>query len=171
MANIRLTQNIDDEEEELKRDRMSDLQRRLTKAKMSCNMFEGISETELYHGLRLVASTALVGTLEEICYCSETKEYLVLEIGTMVHRYSMQGKPIRPPYALGSTMLFTKMVWCSAPKIFACYIPHDDMVWLINTSCKLLQILRNEFRIENIFYSSVANQIVVVGTNKLTRQN
>lgn len=36
-------------------------------------MFEGIREDKLYHGLKLTSSTLMIGTLSEICYCTETQ--------------------------------------------------------------------------------------------------
>lgn len=72
MAHFEESQHVGDAEK-LEKNRVNDLRKRLTKGRMSSNMFEGISETELHHGLRLGSSTTLVGTLEEICYCSETK--------------------------------------------------------------------------------------------------
>ncbi|XP_024943180.1 WD repeat-containing protein 97-like isoform X2 [Cephus cinctus] len=135
------------------------------------NTFEGIREDKLYHGLKLSTSVTMLGKYIEICYCSESQEYLVLEPLQAVYRYSMQGRPILPSYTLSSTMGFTKMIWCDVARSLACYSTHDDLLWILTGTFVLYQIVRNEFRIENLAYEPLTNDLIVIGETKVTRYN
>ncbi|XP_023290543.1 uncharacterized protein LOC111674411 [Orussus abietinus] len=61
------------------------------------------------------------------------------------------------------------MIWCDEAKILATYVPHDDLIWLVTSTFALVQVVRNEFRIGRIFYEAVTNEIIVVGSHKVTR--
>lgn len=65
-------------------------------------------------------------------------------------------------------MLFTKLLWCNKAKVLIGYVPNDDIIWLMNSFCMLYQIVRNEFRINAIFYEPLTNEAVVTGPNKVT---
>ncbi|XP_011314987.1 uncharacterized protein [Fopius arisanus] len=131
--------------------------------------FEGIREMKLYHGLKLISSAPIIGNFLDICYCDHTKEYLVLDTSFMIHRFSIQGKPVQPSFNLSTTMAFTRFIWFPETKVFAGFAPHDDLIWILEPSCKLIQIVRNEFRVENIFYTPYTNEMLVIGTTKATR--
>ncbi|XP_011314983.1 WD repeat-containing protein KIAA1875-like isoform X3 [Fopius arisanus] len=87
----------------------------------------------------------------------------------MIHRFSIQGKPVQPSFNLSTTMAFTRFIWFPETKVFAGFAPHDDLIWILEPSCKLIQIVRNEFRVENIFYTPYTNEMLVIGTTKATR--
>lgn len=89
-------------------------------------------------------------------------------MATAVHRYSMQGKLIQPPYQLASTMSFTKLLWCQNTKALIGFIPHDDLIWIMSIELLLYQIIRNDFRVQELFYESSSNELIVVGETKVT---
>ncbi|XP_063980642.1 uncharacterized protein LOC135164327 isoform X2 [Diachasmimorpha longicaudata] len=129
----------------------------------------GIREMKLYHGLKLISSAPIMGNFLHICYCHDSKEYLLLDTAFVIHRFSIQGKPVQPPFNLSSTMAFTKFLWFQESKVFVGFIPHDDLIWLLEPTCKLIQIVRNEFRVENVFYIPYTNEMLVIGSTKVTR--
>ncbi|XP_015127118.1 WD repeat-containing protein 97 isoform X2 [Diachasma alloeum] len=87
----------------------------------------------------------------------------------MIPKFSIQGKPVQPSFSLSSTMAFTKFLWFQASKMFAGFIPHDDLIWILEPTCKLIQIVRNEFRVENVFYTPYTNEMLVIGATRATR--
>ncbi|KAK0170316.1 hypothetical protein PV328_010892 [Microctonus aethiopoides] len=129
----------------------------------------GVKDIKLYHGLTLISSIKLLGEYLNVCYCSSTQEYLVLDDCSMVHRYSIQGKYILPPFPLMSSMAFTKMIWCTEIKIFACFVPDNDLMWILSPQFKLIHTIRSEFKVKNLFYLFDSNELLVIGSKIITR--
>ncbi|XP_023245438.1 WD repeat-containing protein 97-like [Copidosoma floridanum] len=131
------------------------------------SVFEGVRDERVHHGLKLTASTVLYKSFVDLCFCDRTKEYLVLEKGVAVHRYSMQGKLLQPSFSLEAQQTFTRMIWCDgATECLACYDPDGEQIWIMTSSCVLLQTIKNEFLTRAVFHDRVANQIVVFDTHQ-----
>lgn len=96
------------------------------------------------------------------------KEFLLLANGFSVKRFSVQGKPVQPSFTLSTSMGFTRIFLCHKISIFLGYIPHDDLIWLLTLDWKLIQIVRNEFRVDNLFYFYFTNEMIVIGPTKAT---
>ncbi|KAH0546176.1 hypothetical protein KQX54_007002 [Cotesia glomerata] len=124
-------------------------------------------EIKLFSGLKLISSTKLFEKFLDICYCNDTREFLVLDDGLKVHRYSLDGQKIHPSFTLNPSMLFTKIIWCSSIKSFACYALHDDTFWLLDQEFKLIQTIKTKFRIKNLFFSSP--ELIVISSTSVTR--
>lgn len=160
-------------------------------------MSNGVKDIKLYHGLTLISSIKLLGEYLNVCYCSNTQvkhdiifnlhrdfyydnernlfvyifylqEYLVLDDCSMVHRYSIQGKYILPSFSLMSSMAFTKMIWCKKIKVFACFVPDNDLMWILSPQFKLIQTIRSEFKVKNLFYLFDSNELLVIGSKIIT---
>ncbi|XP_046601980.1 uncharacterized protein LOC124295588 [Neodiprion lecontei] len=160
---------LDGEEREMEwRKKVTKMRERL-KSRLDENTIDGKRDDNLFHGMKLVSSTTMFGNFTEICYCEETQEYLVIDPPSNMLRFSVQAKLIQPSYPLSGTMLFTKLLWCQKAKVLIGYVPNDDMIWLMTSFCMLYQVIRNEFRITDIFYEPMTNEIVVAGPNKVTR--
>lgn len=65
-------------------------------------------------------------------------------------------------------MSFTKLLWCQRAKVLIGYQQNDDTIWLMSSLCVIYQIVRNEFRINSMFYNPDTNEAVVAGLTKVT---
>lgn len=94
----------------------------------------------------------------------------MLERGVEVHRYSMQGKQLRPSYSLDLSMSFARMFWCNAGgQCFIGYDPEDEFIWLLKSSFENYQpAVKNEFRTRAVYYEATNNEIIVVGIDQAT---
>ncbi|CAG5093889.1 Protein of unknown function [Cotesia congregata] len=124
-------------------------------------------EIKLFSGLKLISSTKLFKKFLDICYCNDSREFLVLDDGLKVHRYSLDGQKIHPSFTLNPSMLFTKIIWCSSIKSFACYALYDDTFWLLDQEFKLIQTIKTKFKIKNLFFSSP--ELIVISSTSVTR--
>ncbi|XP_034933949.1 uncharacterized protein [Chelonus insularis] len=134
--------------------------RLLTSTKESIS--DGIVEAKIQHGLQIITSTKLFEEYLDICYCDDVQEYMILDSTLKIYKYSIQGRFIQPSYNLTSSMVFTKILWCSGIKLLIGYIPNDDLIWILTPECKLLQTIRNDFKINNVFYSSASKELIVM---------
>ncbi|XP_044014115.1 WD repeat-containing protein 97-like, partial [Aphidius gifuensis] len=128
---------------------------------------KGIHELILYHGLKEIFSTSVNGDYLDICFSKISQEYLLLTNNLTIKRYTIQGKKIQPSINLSTSMSFNKIIISNDLSIYICYLQHDDLIWLLTFDWKLIQIIRNEFRVENVYYLN--NEIIVIGPTKSTR--
>ncbi|XP_057319150.1 uncharacterized protein LOC130663741 isoform X2 [Microplitis mediator] len=124
-------------------------------------------EIKSYSGLKLISSTKVFEKFLDICYCTDSKEFLLLDDGLKIHRYLLDGQVIHPSFILSPSMLFSKIIWCESIKLFACYAPHYETIWLLDQKFKSIQTIRNEFKIENLIFSY--DEFIVVGLINVTR--
>ncbi|XP_074099400.1 uncharacterized protein LOC141527697 isoform X2 [Cotesia typhae] len=129
-----------------------------------CNLQE---EIKLFSGLKLISSTKLFEKFLDICFCNDSREFLLLDDGLKVHRYSLNGQKIHPSFTLNPSMLFTEIIWCSSIKSFACYARHDDTFWLLDQEFKLIQTVKTKFKIQNLIFSSP--ELIVISSTSVTR--
>ncbi|XP_053596750.1 uncharacterized protein LOC103574181 [Microplitis demolitor] len=138
-----------------------------SKEKKYNEVIKGKEEMKSYSGLKLISSTKVFEKFLDICYCTDSKEFLVLDDGLKIHRYLLDGQVIHPSFILSPSMLFSKIIWCESIKLFACYAPHYETIWLLDQKFKSIQTIRNESKIENLIFSY--DQFIVIGLINVTR--
>ncbi|KAJ8681325.1 hypothetical protein QAD02_017112 [Eretmocerus hayati] len=140
------------------------------KSRLDENVFEGVREEIIHHGLRHSITTTVHKTFTDLCFCNETQEYLLLDRGVEVQRYSMQGKQLQPSFALHEKLNFTRMLWCGGEaECLACYDPDQSHVWLLTPKFVILRIVGLDFSIGALHYVEALNEIVIVGAQQVVR--
>ncbi|XP_031778736.1 uncharacterized protein LOC103316385 isoform X2 [Nasonia vitripennis] len=144
------------------------------KSRLDENVFEGVREPEIHHGLRPAASTLLHGVFTDMCFCDETQEYLLLDRGVEIQRYSMQGKLLRPSFSLEPTQTFSRVQWFPASRpssrgCLVCHEPEAENIWILGRSGDELQCLKNEFYTKALYHEPSRNELVVVGSHQTTK--
>ncbi|OXU29100.1 hypothetical protein TSAR_004267 [Trichomalopsis sarcophagae] len=144
------------------------------KSRLDENVFEGVREPEIHHGLRAAASTLLHGVFTDMCFCDETQEYLLLNRGVEIQRYSMQGKLLRPSFSLEPTQTFSRVQWFPASRpssqgCLVCHEPEAENIWILERSGDELQCLKNEFYTKALYHEPSRNELVVVGSHQTTK--
>ncbi|XP_011493883.1 PREDICTED: uncharacterized protein LOC105359101 [Ceratosolen solmsi marchali] len=138
------------------------------KSRLDEKYFEGVRDEKIYHGLKVTSSTILDKVFTNICFCTKTQEYLVLDKGVRMMRYSMQGQRLHPSFSLTSNG-FTQMLWCDNVNCFACYDPSGETIMFLSTTCVILKTIANEFQTKGVYYEPKSNEITVVGTNQIVK--